>query len=322
MTNHDGSGRGKASRSLPPIGCYVKDQYADEFRVRSGAAAGPMPGGRGRWWLWGLVVVGFCVLGLCFGAWQQIQSQSALLKGAQDFAQRALTVVKFPVEQVHIVGHTHTKEADVVRQLGDIWDHSLITLNTSAVQRHVERLPWVREAVIERVFPHRLNVFIKERQAIGRWVTLDGRFVFDQDGVVTQKIKVGAFLNLPIYEGHGAPEAAFELASALERFSDLRRFFARYKRVDGRRWTLIMQDGLKVKMPEKRVLQALNRLKTLQQRHGLLNRDLDFIDLRLEDRVTIRPQKTGKLKVFSTLEDLEASGKIERDSQRSLPGGL
>lgn len=301
--------------ALPPIGCYVKDEFANEFQVRSGTTLRERKNGRHRFWLWLFVLLLFCGLGLWFGAWQQKQSELALWHEAQSFFQRAISVIQFPVREVHIVGHKKTKEKVIVRQIGNVWDRSLITLNTNAVQKKVEQLPWVRGAVVERVFPHTLNIYVTERQGIGRWVTLDGRYVFDKDGVVIEKIRVGAYLDLPIYEGHEAPSAAFELEAALKQFPGLNLFFDRYRWVDGRRWTLITRDGLEVLLPSRQFLQGLKRLKGLQARHKLLNRDLVLIDLRLEDRVTIRPKKGGVLKVLSTLEDLDAKSKMVTDSQ-------
>ena len=66
--------------------------------------------------------------------------------------------------------------------LGDVWEQSLVSLNTFEAQRKIESLPWILRADVQRVFPHGLNIYVEERQPIGRFVTLSGTYVFDKLG--------------------------------------------------------------------------------------------------------------------------------------------
>ncbi len=316
MTNRNGfrPGDKRQSRELPPIGAYVKDEYARQFQVQPGAGDPLHKNGRGRLFWPGLLALCLIAGGLVLGFHRHLGADRDFFATAREFTSRAFELVKFPVEQVHIVGHKFTKEQSIVNKLGPVWDQSLLSLNSSIAQRRIETLPWVKEAIVERVFPQGLNVFITERRPIGRWVTLKGRFVFDDEGVVISQIKVGQHLKLPIYEGKGAPEVGQALQGILANFEDLSPYFKRYHWVDQRRWTLILKDGMKVLLPESEVSRGLSRLRALQVQYNILGRDLAFIDLRLHDRVTIRPKRSQKIKVLSTLEDLEQTGKIESDS--------
>ena len=58
--------------------------------------------------------------------------------------------------------------------------------------------------------------------------------------------------------------------------------------VAGRRWDLHLENGVTVKLPEKRAGEALTQLVKLDREQGLLARDVVVIDLRLPDRVTVR----------------------------------
>lgn len=308
----------KMSEARPSIGCYVKEEFADEFQVQSGSPAKHTASlsKRSRWSL-GLLLVFMTLVGVFIGAQRHLKTgddETGFLSKVEAFGNRALALVKFPIEQVRIVGHKQTPEQVIVARLGSIWDRSLISLNTTQAQKNIEKLPWVKRAVVERVFPHGLNIYVTERKPIGRWVTMNGRFVFDQDGVIIQKIKVGRYLDLPIYEGKMAPHHAHGLQEALKKFDDLSPFFVRYKRVDGRRWTLILRDGMEVLLPEVQMMRGLSRLRALQVQHNILSRQISAIDLRLEDRVTFRPKRGQNDKVLSTLEDLETKGKLKSDS--------
>jgi cell division protein FtsQ len=60
-------------------------------------------------------------------------------------------------------------------------------------------------------------------------------------------------------------------------------------RVGERRWNLQLRGGITVKLPEGHEAASIERLVTLQQDHALLDRPLDVVDLRLPDRLVLRP---------------------------------
>ena len=61
-------------------------------------------------------------------------------------------------------------------------------------------------------------------------------------------------------------------------------------RVGERRWNLRLNNGADVMLPEGHEVAALDRLMQLQQQHALLDRPLAAIDLRLPDRLVLRPR--------------------------------
>ena len=83
-----------------------------------------------------------------------------------------------------------------------------------------------------------------------------------------------------------------------------------------------MPDGLKVMLPARQIASGLTRLKALQEQYDILNRDLAFVDLRLSDRVTIRPKRSQNIRVLSRLEDLVQKGKINTDSLSGEKDGI
>ena len=60
-------------------------------------------------------------------------------------------------------------------------------------------------------------------------------------------------------------------------------------RVGERRWNLRLNSGTDVMLPEGHEVAALDRLMQLQQQHELLDRPLAAIDMRLGDRLVLRP---------------------------------
>jgi cell division protein FtsQ len=60
--------------------------------------------------------------------------------------------------------------------------------------------------------------------------------------------------------------------------------------VGERRWNLRLNTGADILLPEGHEAAALDRLMQLQQDHALLDRPLQVVDMRLPDRLVIRPK--------------------------------
>ena len=67
-------------------------------------------------------------------------------------------------------------------------------------------------------------------------------------GVITT-IDAEKFAKLPKLVGQGAPEAAGEMVDAVLAHRAVSARVAAYERVSGRRWNLMLNDGVVVKLP-------------------------------------------------------------------------
>jgi cell division protein FtsQ len=111
--------------------------------------------------------------------------------------------------------------------------------------------------------------------------------------VVTNQA-VAEFHQLPLVVGPGAPAAAATLIDALTDRPDLQRRIVAAVRVGERRWNLRLNNGADVMLPEGHEVLALDRLMQMQQEHALLDRPLAAIDMRLGDRLVVRPRPDEK----------------------------
>ncbi len=101
---------------------------------------------------------------------------------------------------------------------------------------------------------------------------------------------MAAFGDLPLVVGAGAPEAATALLDALAAQPTLKPRVMAAVRVGERRWNLRMKNGTDVMLPEGADAPALARLAELQAADALLDRPLAVVDMRLPDRLVVRPQ--------------------------------
>jgi cell division protein FtsQ len=91
----------------------------------------------------------------------------------------------FQVRKVETRGAVRASTADIhAAVLRDVSQTGVWRADLQQVSKHLERLPWVRTAVVTRVLPDRIRVRITERQPRAVVRTGSGRFVWVDDDAV------------------------------------------------------------------------------------------------------------------------------------------
>jgi cell division protein FtsQ len=156
----------------------------------------------------------------------------------------------------------------------------------------LERLPWVARAIVTRQFPDRLTVAIAERVPVAVWRHEKRDVLIDASGRQIVDVAAGSDVGLPVVSGVGGGPAAPTLLAQLAGYPDIRSIVVESRRIDDRRWTLLLADGVEVRLPADGVSAALARLDGFRTA-GLLRTTarLAVIDLRLPDRLVVHPAR-------------------------------
>jgi cell division protein FtsQ len=210
-----------------------------------------------------------------------------------DFNERlgnAMASIGFRVREVVIEGRQKTPEPLLRAALGVHPGDPILAFSVAGARARLETINWVKSAVVERVLPDIILVRLTERSPIAIWQH-DGKFaLIDRDGNTVTDSEVATFAGqLPLVVGVGAPKAAAALVDALAAQPTLQIRVTAAVRVGERRWNLQMNNGTDVLLPESAEVQALAKLVELQATHALLDRPLQAVDLRLPDRLVVRP---------------------------------
>ncbi|HLB98838.1 MAG TPA: FtsQ-type POTRA domain-containing protein [Acetobacteraceae bacterium] len=250
-----------------------------------------------RWVVFGCVVLvgGAVALHLLLPPGSGSQSGTGAASGGSltTFRERignATASLGLRVETVVIEGRANTPEPLLRAALGISKGDPILGFSLDAARRNVEKLSWVEQATIERRLPDTVVVQLVERRPFAIWQN-QGKFVLiDRDGQTVTNEDVGQFRQLPLVVGPGAPGAATPLIDALMAHPGLLARVVAAVRVGERRWNLQLRGGMNVMLPEGREAVAIERLVVLQQDHALLDRPLEVVDMRLPDRLVLRPR--------------------------------
>ncbi len=239
--------------------------------------------------LGGCMLLGLVGGGVWFAHLMNDEARFAPLR-AELGAKAALHVAK-----IEIYGRDMTPESSVLQALGVSVGDDILGFSVEEARKRLDALTFVEHSTVERRLPGTIVVHLQERRPYAVWQN-QGRFVLiDRNGqVVADQGMNGkdaeAFAQLPLVVGAGAPQAAEGLIEALAAQPDVRTHVVAAVRVGMRRWNLTLRNGCDVLLPEGAETQALARLAQLQHDHQLLVRPLEAIDMRLPDRLVIRPR--------------------------------
>lgn len=194
------------------------------------------------------------------------------------------------VRHIEVQGRQNTPEAMLNAALGIDKGAPILGVSLSAASERLESLSWVKSAVVERRLPDTIVISLTERRPFAIWQD-NGKFMLiDRNGNVVAHQNVRDFRKLPLVVGPGAPQAAAPLLDTLSSLPALQARVTAAVRVGDRRWNLQMNNRTEVMLPEGHEAAALDRLMLLQQSHDLLDRPLLAIDMRLPDRLVLRPR--------------------------------
>jgi cell division protein FtsQ len=207
----------------------------------------------------------------------------------QALMQRSLAL-GFRVNEVFVEGRKNTPAVALRKALAVERGAPILFVDLAAARERLLALPWVSEVSVERVLPDTVVVHLVERRPMALWQQ-DGRFaLIDDTGTVVERDNLGRFSDLIVIVGdERAAGQATGLLATLATEAELRERVTAAIHVSGRRWNLRFANGVSVQMPEENLAHGWRRLAEYDRRHGLLGLGLATVDLRLPDRVVVRP---------------------------------
>lgn len=196
---------------------------------------------------------------------------------------------EFMVKLMAIEGASTEVSEDIREIMGLDFPLSSFDLNLEEMRQRVMELDAVADARLQIRAGGILHFDVSQRQPAIVWRQGDRLEVLDPFGK-----RVGPLDNrtdrpdLPLIAGVGADLAAVEAQRLLAVAGPVRARIRGLVRVGERRWDIVLDGGQKIMLPPTGAVAALERVMARVQMQGLLDRDVQVIDMRNPDRPTIR----------------------------------
>ncbi len=186
----------------------------------------------------------------------------------------------FGISEIHLAGNSRVPPETILAALGMNPGESIFAAKLAAARSRIMALDWIASADVVRRYPDSIFVTIVEKRPFALWQSPKGVAVVERAGGVITTLGVEKFARLPKLVGAGAPEAAADLIDTVMAHRAVAARVAAYEYVSQRRWNLILNDGVVVKLPETGWRKELDALEHLIVDAGILERDVTEIDLR------------------------------------------
>jgi cell division protein FtsQ len=192
----------------------------------------------------------------------------------------------FGISEIHITGNRRTPYSQVLEVLGMQPGQSIFSADLVGARQRLGALDWIASAEVHRRYPDAIFVTLVEKRPFALWqmpANSSGEApiaVVERSGAVITTRDVEKFRHLPKLVGAGAPASAADLVDAVQAHRAIAARIAAYARQSDRRWNLILDDGVVVKLPEAGWAKQLDALEHLIIDSGILERDVTEIDLR------------------------------------------
>jgi cell division protein FtsQ len=221
--------------------------------------------------------------GIAFGGhYEKIRAEHGSI---QDMLARGFG---FGIEHVAVSGNAELTQEEVVALAGVAATASLPFLDARQLQQRLLSVPMIAEASVTKLYPDRLMIAVRERVPFALWQQDGNVEVISEDGTPIETLTDQRFLRLPHVVGPEANLRVKEFVALLDAVPEMRDQIRAGILVSKRRWTLKLQNGVDVKLPELQPASALKAFLAIEREQKLTQRGILSVDLRLPDRVTLR----------------------------------
>jgi cell division protein FtsQ len=213
------------------------------------------------------------------------------------------------VEKITVRGNERLSKGEVIAVLGGLRGQNIVFADLDLWRKRLLASPWVRDAALHRSLPSTIEVVVSERQPIGIGRISSEMYLVDERGVIIDQYGPQyADLDLPIIDGlsasgpgggsmtdEGRADLAARVIAAVKSKPAIARRLSQVDVSDLHNASVILSgDPAIVQLGEDQFLQRLQSYldlaPTLRERVA----DIDYVDLRFDDRIYVRPTKTSQ----------------------------
>ena len=162
------------------------------------------------------------------------------------------------------------------------------SFNINNIRKRINDISWVKDSKIYLRPLGKLDILILEHIPFGVLELNKNHYLIDNNGIRIKTIESFEFPDLFRLYGEGATLSIKELPPIIQNLKQLNFEVLKVERVDLRRWNIFMKKGFYLKLPN---LNPVNSIEFLFPLNNINYNNLDSIDLRIENRISLKYNK-------------------------------
>lgn len=193
----------------------------------------------------------------------------------------------FSLKTISVEGQKYSTNEQIGKKLQLKKAVPIFSISLSDLKDRLEQLPWVKHVTVKRELPSSILISIVERSPIALGQKDRKLYIIDDEGVIINEKDLASHLSLPIIIGEGAEIYANSLIKILKTDEELFKRISSIVRVSERRWNIILDNDLEIKLPEENMEKAWKKIIKLNKSKELFLPDISSIDLRVANKIYV-----------------------------------
>lgn len=235
----------------------------------------------------------------------RVAAISTLLLGGGWYGHHLLTSSDvFAVRHLRVIGASRLSTGEIEALLDGLRGRNIVTTPLDRWRARLLASPWVRDVSLRRALPGTIEIRLVERVPMAVAQAGDVLLLVDEDGTVVDEFGPRyASLDLPIVEGlvgpdedAPQPERVAVLAAALRSLNDAG-LLGRVSQIDVSQprnvGMLLGDNAVLLQVGYEHFGERVQAYLDMQARLARMVEDVESVDLRFDNRVYVRPRKTG-----------------------------
>ena len=194
------------------------------------------------------------------------------------------------IKNIEIKGVSYGLLLVLENQLNYLKQQSLKDIDIYSLKQELLKNSWIKNISITKRYPYTLEINVIEKNTYFLWQDDIGNFfVVDSNNNQIRKALEQDFRLININKGEIALKKSNELRYLLSKNLYL---MDKIKSIDyqGYHFNLTLKNNILIKLSENNLKSNIYQLLNLNSQYNVLNRKIDYIDLRLPNKIFIMPK--------------------------------
>ena len=188
-----------------------------------------------------------------------------------------------------ILGHKYIDSKALVDELNKNLNSAKNISDLSLISKILKKKILIKKFIITKSSNNLLTIKIEEKNIIGLTNIKNKNYLIDEfNNLIKTKITPNLF-HLPIFVGKNSNKNANVILGLIKK-NDINLNYTSFSYIDDRRWNINLNNGVKILLPENKILDTLKLLKKIDSEYDVLKGNFVEIDLRIYGRYFLKPK--------------------------------
>ena len=192
---------------------------------------------------------------------------------------------KFSLKEITISGISQYEKKMIESELNNFRNTNIFKLNKNKILESINKFNFLENIYINKIIPSTINIDLSRTSILGKTL-IDGEIFFiGKNGKLINSHQIFENNKIPMVFGKFKMQEFLKIYNILNSHHLEVAQIEKYYYFKNRRWDLLFSNGIKLKLPSKKIEDSVKIYKQLLDNDNLIN--IKTIDLRVIDQIIL-----------------------------------